>query len=214
MKGIYLAAGNAFHPNYDIDYQDLIIKRDIGGDMLEIDLKDYDYIIATPPCNFWSRARGNKVSDYALETKHLLPDILNKLIKLGKPFIVENVKNDKRMLENNILPRYDCFIYYINRHIYFTNVKLDISNIEQRQDFKYGGKVIKYDDMNNQYHQGGFNVYNVIERFLLTIKELELIKKSITKESKATIEGKIIKLAISSSYGMINKEREEKENER
>lgn len=171
MKGIYLGAGKAYHPNYDIVYQDINGKRDIGGDMLEVDLSSYDYIIATPPCNFWSRARGKRCSQYSLDTKHLLPDIINKLIKLGKPFIVENVKNDKRMYENNILPRFDCYIYYINRHIYFTNVKLDINNIEQRQDFKYGGKVIKYDDMNNQYHQGGYNVYNVIERFLETITE-------------------------------------------
>ena len=165
-KGIYLAAGAAYHKNYNIIYQDLLVKRDIGGNMLDIDLNDYDFIIATPPCNFWSRARGNKISNYSLETKHLLPDIIDKLIKLNKPFIVENVKNDKRMLEHNILPRKDCKIYYLNRHIYFTNVELDLSNIEQRQDFKYGGKVIKYDDMETKYHQGGFNVYNVIECFL------------------------------------------------
>lgn len=170
-KGIYLGAGKALHLNYDIDYQDLLIKRDIGGDMLEIDLNKYDYIIATPPCNYWSRARGNKISDYSLKTKHLLPDIINKLINLGKPFIVENVKNDKRMYENNILPRFDCLIFYVNRHIYFTNVNFDCSNIIQRQDFSYGGKVIKYDDMTNLYHQGGFNVHNVIERFLKYVNE-------------------------------------------
>lgn len=56
MKGIYLGACTANHPNYNIDYQDKYIIRDIGGDMMEIDLSPYDYIIATPPCNFYSRA--------------------------------------------------------------------------------------------------------------------------------------------------------------
>ncbi|WP_407463008.1 hypothetical protein [Methanobrevibacter sp.] len=38
MRGIYLAAFKAMHPNYDIVYQDINGKRDIGGDMMEVDL--------------------------------------------------------------------------------------------------------------------------------------------------------------------------------
>lgn len=169
MKGVYLAAFKAMHPDYDIVYQDINGKRDIGGDMMEVDLTPYDFIIATPPCNFWSIARGNRCSQYSLDTKHLLPDIINKLIHLGKPFIVENVKNIKRYKENGILPRNDCNVFIIGRHIYFTNVYFSTLDIPQRQDFKYGGKVIQYEDMNNKDHQGGFNVYNVIERFLKVI---------------------------------------------
>ena len=58
MRGIYLAACKARHPNYNIIYQDIDSKYkcDIGGDMLEVSLDEFDYIIATPPCNFWSRA--------------------------------------------------------------------------------------------------------------------------------------------------------------
>ena len=36
MKGIYLAAYKANHPNYNIDYQDINGKRDIDGDMLTV----------------------------------------------------------------------------------------------------------------------------------------------------------------------------------
>lgn len=31
MKGIYLASYEALHPNYDIVYQDINNKRDLGG---------------------------------------------------------------------------------------------------------------------------------------------------------------------------------------
>ena len=94
MKGIYLASFKAYHPNYDLAYQDINGKRDIGGDMMDIDLTPYDFIIATPPCNWYSKANYRRnVSEYALKTKHLLPDIIAKLYQLGKPFIVENVQN-------------------------------------------------------------------------------------------------------------------------
>ena len=94
MKGIYLAAFRAEHPNYNIIYQDINGKRDIGGDMMEVDLTSYDFNIATPPCNWWSKANYRRDrSPYALQTKHLLPDIIKKLCEQDKPFIVENVRN-------------------------------------------------------------------------------------------------------------------------
>ena len=95
MKGIYLAACKARHPNYDIVYQDIDkkYKCELEGDMLEIDLSPYDFIIATPPCNWWSQANPYYWrSEYALKTRHLLPLILIKLGKQNKPFLVENVK--------------------------------------------------------------------------------------------------------------------------
>lgn len=51
-KGIYLAAFKANHPNHNITYQDINGLRDIDGDMLQTDLTPYDFIIATPPCNY------------------------------------------------------------------------------------------------------------------------------------------------------------------
>lgn len=160
MKGIYLASHIALHPNYDIDYQDITGKRDIGGDMLDIDLTNYDFIIATPPCNYWSRARGNKQpSEYALKTKHLLPYIIDKLIELNKPFIVENVRNYPRFNRYNLFDK-KCFIYEVGRHTYWTNVAFNPNTIKQHYDFKYGGIQI------TKNKQGGENVYNVIESWL------------------------------------------------
>ena len=102
VKGIYLASFKALHSTHDIIYQDINGQRDIGGDMLEVDLSKYDFIIATPPCNYWSRANYRRdSSEYALKTKHLLIDILNKLVKQNKPFIVENVKKKTRNSSSN-----------------------------------------------------------------------------------------------------------------
>ena len=65
MKGIYLAAFTALHPDYDITYQDINGKRNIAGDMLDVDLKGYDFIISTPPCNWWSKANWQRdTSEY------------------------------------------------------------------------------------------------------------------------------------------------------
>ena len=69
LKGIYLGACRAYHPNYDLDYNDIISGYHINiiGDMLSVDLSNYDYIIATPPCNFYSRANDRRYSsDYSL----------------------------------------------------------------------------------------------------------------------------------------------------
>ena len=56
MKGVYLGAYQAYHPSHDLTYQDINGERDIDGDMLDCDLTPYDYVIATPPCNYWSKA--------------------------------------------------------------------------------------------------------------------------------------------------------------
>ena len=184
MKGIYLASFTAYHPNYDLVYQDINGKRDIGGDMMEIDLTPYDFIIATPPCNYYSRANYRReTSKYAQLTKHLLPDIIHKLIKLGKPFIVENVRNSRIFNELHLFD-VPCRIYIIGRHTYWTNIEFRHDDIDQRQDFLMHGYVIKYDDTNNKswsslqnlsrnQRQGGYNVYQVIERFLETIHSKE-----------------------------------------
>lgn len=168
MKGIYLAAFKAKHPSYHIVYQDINGLRDLDGDMMSIDLTSYDYIIATPPCNYWSRSNYRRDSSaYALNTRHLLPDIIRKLCNQDKPFIVENVRN-ARLFKLYGLYDFPCFVYIIGRHTYWTNVMFSV-DIEQRQDFLNGGYVIKYDDMSNKQHQGGYNVHNVIERFLKTV---------------------------------------------
>ena len=159
MKILYLAAGNGLLKYEDVTYQDLIIKRDLGGDMLNIDLTLYDLIVATPPCNFWSKASGNKTSQYALDTKNLLPKILEKLIFSHKPYIVENVINKRRMIEHGILPFYQMLYHTVGRHSYFTNINVDLSQIKQDYDFKYGGYLL----VPRIEQQGGSNVKEVLE---------------------------------------------------
>jgi hypothetical protein len=172
MKGIYLGAFKAYHPKYNIVYQDINGKRDLSGDMMEIDLSTYDYVIATPPCNYYSRANYRRyVSDYSLKTKHLLPSILKKLSKIGKPYIVENVINYPLMKEF-----YDVdFVYQCGRHTYWTNVPFNPMNILQLKEFNY--KVIKSgknkgrigDYTPSSKRQGGQNVHNVIEYWLQVV---------------------------------------------
>jgi len=110
MKILYLAAGHGqINSKHDVVYQDLIVKRDIGGDMLDVDLNGYDLIIATPPCNYYSHANWRyKTSDYSNKTKHLLPEIISKLESIDVPVIIENVINKKRM--SSILEKLLCFI--------------------------------------------------------------------------------------------------------
>ena len=175
MKGIYLAAYKAEHPNHDIVYQDINGKRDIGGDMLEVDLTPYDYIIATPPCNWWSRANYRRDrSEYALKTKHLLPGILKKLCNQNKPFIVENVKNKLRFTEHGLF-NFKCHVYFHGRHTYWTNVELHLDDIPQQNDFEYGGYWVKdIQHLQSRDRQGGKNVHLVIERFIETVEKENL----------------------------------------
>lgn len=161
MKILYLAAYKAEHHEYNMTYQDINGKRDLDGDMLEIDLEPYDIIIATPPCNYYSRTRGsNKPSQYAEDTKHLLPSILNKLSNQNKPFIVENVRNYKRFSELKIFNIPGLFVYEYGRHTYWTNIMFNPENINQKNDFKVHGYRLTLNT------QGGNNVHNVIEHWL------------------------------------------------
>jgi|LGVE01.1.fsa_nt_gb site-specific DNA-cytosine methylase len=163
MNVIYLAAGNAVIKKYNniITYNDLLIKRDIQSDMMSVDLLNYDLIIASPPCNFYSRARGNfPPSDYALKTKHLLPEILTKAWGTGKPFIIENVINKVKM--KDIIKNFNGFYYEHGRHSYFTNIMFNPKGIPQNFDFKFGGIFINKESD----RQGGKNVNIVLQHFI------------------------------------------------
>lgn len=165
MKVLYLASHTATleHPN--VVYQDITGNRDIGGDMMDVDLTGYDLIIATPPCNYYSRANYRReTSVYAQATKHLLPDIINKLKKLGKPFIVENVIN--KVLMRDIIDNFvDDKHYYkeLGRHSYFTNIDVDISHIKQ-----VGYDVQK---LSSKQRQGGLDVNNTFNYIIDFIKK-------------------------------------------
>lgn len=171
VKGIYLASRNARHNNYNLDYNDIeeIYNCNLTCDMLEIDLNNYDYIIATPPCNYYSRGNWRRDSSpYSLNTKHLLPTILKKLVKLNKPFIVENVRN-KPMFTKLGLYDLNCYIYHIGRHTYWTNVELneEIINELQSKQVKENIQFMAYGK-----REGGNNVFTVLDKWLEVIHKL------------------------------------------
>lgn len=167
MKGIYLGACRAYHPNYDLDYNDIVPGYHINiiCDMLDVDLSKYDYIIATPPCNYYSRANWRRdTSYYSQITKHLLPGILKKLVLLNKPFIVENVRNWSMFSKCGIVDfcnKNGILIYEYGRHTYFSNLLLNFTNIPQIKD-----NIQYISNSKNIYREGGYNVYQVIEYFL------------------------------------------------
>lgn len=167
--GIYLAANIARHPNYLIIYQDIdpLYHCDIGGSMLDVDLSPFDFIIATPPCNFWSKLNFSYLtSQYALKTRNLLPDTIKMLAGLNKPFLIENVKNITRFEKYGIfdlIRSYGLFTIIHGRHIYISNFDISfLKTVYQIQDFKYGGIRVNQDG----YNQGGTNVHNIIEAWL------------------------------------------------
>lgn len=159
LKGIYLGAGAAYHVGRDIIYQDISGKRDIAGDMMDVNLSEYDYVICTPPCNYWSKARGSRQpSQYALETRDLLPNMMVKLYNSDLPFLIENVRN-KPLFEKYDLFSLPLFVYFVGRHTYWSNIAFD-PYVDQIYDFKYGGYRL------HNKTQGGDNVHNVVERFI------------------------------------------------
>lgn len=157
MKGIYLASFKAYHKDYNIVYQDINNQRDLNGCMLSIDLKDYDFIIATPPCNYYSRANYRREQSlYSQKTKHLLPQILKKLRDLKKPYIVENVINYPLMKDF-----YDNdFVYQIGRHTYWTNIPFNFNKKQKTENIQ----LLSFKD-----RQGSENVHEVIEYWLKQI---------------------------------------------
>lgn len=158
-KIVYLASGNAKIEKYNkfIKYNDAYIKRDIAGCMLSVDLSPYSVILASPPCNYYSKANYRREqSKYALDTKHLLPDIIKKLVKIGKPFIVENVKN--KPLMQDIIKNNNVFYYEHGRHSYFTNRLINLKGIPQVKE--------NLTKINTKKRQGGYNVNVVFEQFL------------------------------------------------
>lgn len=163
-KVIYLAAGRAKLNYPNVIYNDYKENRDLVCDMMDVDLGDYDILIATPPCNYYSRANCRReTSTYAQVTKHLLPDIIDKFIQTGKPFIVENVRNAPLFKKLGLYNK-SCLIYTHGRHTYWTNCLFDMSHISQEFDFRqipgYGCVRLK------SYVQGGKNVNDVLDYFI------------------------------------------------
>lgn len=159
MKGIYLASRKHRIKEAQLDYNDIIQYEGINkpGDMMNINLDEYDYIIATPPCNYYSRANYRReTSKVAQETKHLLPGILKKLEKMDIPFIVENVCNEK------LLPKTKFYEFNFGQHHFYTNVLILI------YDKSYAEKQNKQNKARSQ-RDDNENVNLIIRLFLETI---------------------------------------------
>lgn len=120
---VYLASGRDFLCFDNILYNDLFIKRDLVCDMLEVDLNSFDIVLASPPCNYYSRANYRRdISSYSLNTRHLLPCILNKLAFSDKFFIVENVKNYNLFNKLGLINLPNVYFFTFGRHSFWTNV--------------------------------------------------------------------------------------------
>lgn len=162
---IYLASGRAVLDYPFVTYNDLFESRDLICDMMSVDLSAYDILIATPPCNYYSRANSYKSKEtslYSQSTKHLLPDIIDKFISTGKPFIVENVRSYPLFKKLGLFDK-NCFVYFHGRHTYWTNVMINFSNIPQSYDFRGHGIRLK------SYVQGGSNVNDVFNYFIASL---------------------------------------------
>ena len=168
-KVIYLAAGYAKLQYENVTYNDLIVPRENRQNMLDVNLTPYDILLATPPCNFYSYARGsNPPSKYALETAHLLLEIIIKFYKTGKPFIVENVSN-KNSLDFiwALSTELGLYRFKYSRHTYITNCYFDVRSAQKYFDF------IKE---RNPYFdkQGGFQVSEVLDLFIKSVLQAPL----------------------------------------
>lgn len=159
MKGIYLCARKHRLEGYNIVYNDIIPFSgiDIVDDMCNVDVSKYDYIIATPPCNYYSRANYRRdTSRVAQSTKHLLPYCLDLCLTQGKPFIIENVCNSR------LLPKSDFYEFDFGNHHFYTNVFMLVP------DKSWSVSQNKQNVSRNK-RDGNYNVDFIIRLFLESI---------------------------------------------
>lgn len=154
----------------DVEYIDILpdLKKSnnclyIQKDIREVDFNNYDVIICSPPCNYYSRANYRRDSShYALSTRDLLPLCINKANRTNKPFIIENVRNSRAFSKLQI-PQ-DIYIYEYGRHTYFTNIMLDLSGLPQKE----ARDVSNIQWIPQKHRQGGYSV-NVVFLWFLSV---------------------------------------------
>lgn len=125
MKGLYLCAREHRLPGFNIDYNDIEFYPGLKFlcDMRELIknnslISGYDFFICTPPCNYYSRANYRRESSkVAQKTKDLLPLCIDFCLRLGKPFIIENVCNSTLLPYTN-----KCYIFDFGNHTFYTNI--------------------------------------------------------------------------------------------
>ena len=152
FKLVYLGAKQhrLLNVNCDVSYNDIVAYPgiDLLCDMLQVDLSQYDIIIATPPCNYYSHANWRFDSSIvSLKTRHLLPNILAKLCLIGKPFLVENAYSKRCPTD------FPCFIYRYGHHIFYTNILLPISYLPKYQPLGIQNKFYGARDNNINVHR-------------------------------------------------------------
>lgn len=121
---------------------------DFECDCLDVDIEEYDLLIATPPCNYWSKANYRRESSkVAQDTKHLLPVILHRFAASGKPYIVENVQNEP-LMAREINDLYAFYWFVANNHMFFTNALCDLFDMkyppQNKAKLQYGHRDDNY----------------------------------------------------------------------
>lgn len=90
---------------------------------------------------------------------------------------MENVRNKKSFQEHGLFDKPGCYVYFVGRHTYWCNVKLDLSNVNQtaKTDYKNGKKrYLSSQNLPRHLRQGGEDVHEIIDIFLETINERKL----------------------------------------
>lgn len=154
IKVIYLCAkDHRLRPleSCKVFYNDIkayVKPLDYECDCLDVDLDGFDVLIATPPCNYWSKANYRReTSKVAQSTKHLLPVILHRFSCSGKPWIVENVCNEPLMRKE--IKDLDSFFWFVaNNHMFFTNYMGDLFDMQyppqNKAKLQYGHRDDNY----------------------------------------------------------------------
>lgn len=166
IKIIYACSGNGKieikDPAVKIYTNDKYVKTDIQKDCQQINYDEFDMIIASPPCNYWSKAnyrRDREESKYAQKTKYLLQFFLNIATNNNKPIIIENVINRKLMEKELKIPN-NIEIVINGRHTYFSN-----KNIQFIKKFTFE-KSCNIVNKSTKQRQGDNQVQQVFEKFI------------------------------------------------
>jgi hypothetical protein len=85
--------------------------------------ENFDLIHASPPCQGYSNSTraDSKYVYYSKgkDTPRLIDPLREVLLKIGNPYIIENVRGAKKYLKNPIVLCGSMFNLYISRHRYF-----------------------------------------------------------------------------------------------
>lgn len=100
----------------DIEPQSQYPFRFFQANALTFDLTPFDFIWASPPCQFASTLTPK---EHRSKHENLIPAIRERLIKTGVPFIIENVENARFHLRSPIKLCGTMFGLTVFRHRYF-----------------------------------------------------------------------------------------------